>query len=69
MDNMSEMTTAVLIYKQDMNELQTWVKKKKKKKQAFLLQVTEDWTCLLIENDLRVANGLLGVISIFITNK
>jgi hypothetical protein len=58
---MSEMTTAILVYKQDQHELEKWVRKKKK--EAFLMKATEDWTCLLIENDLRMADKWAGTVS------
>ncbi|MDT3428262.1 hypothetical protein J2Z22_003854 [Paenibacillus forsythiae] len=55
---MSEMTTAILIYHQNLEELQTWVRKKKKN--AYILQLTEDWIGLFIENDLRVGDKWAG---------
>lgn len=58
---MSEMTTTILVYNQELHALQDWVKRKKK--QGFLLSVAENWTCLLIENDLRTAEKWAGTVS------
>lgn len=58
---MSEMTTAILIHRQDLTELETWIRSKKK--QAYLLPVTSEWTGLLIEKDLQTADKWAGKVS------
>lgn len=58
---MSEMTTAILIYHQSINDLQEWVRSKKK--HAYILQVMEDWTGMLIENDLQVGEKWAGTVA------
>lgn len=58
---MSEQITLILIYHQDLIGLQEWILKKKKK--AYLLQANEDWSCLCVENDLKVSEKLAGIAS------
>jgi hypothetical protein len=58
---MSEFTTAILIHDQHLEELQNWVKKKKKN--AYILPLTEDWIGLFIENDLHVGEKWAGTVS------
>ncbi|MGF7048657.1 hypothetical protein J2T13_003165 [Paenibacillus sp. DS2015] len=58
---MSELTTAILVHNLELSILEQWVRKKKK--EAFLTQVNQEWIGLFIENDLRAANKWAGKVS------